>query len=510
MCHCRSSAGYSQSYFLKNPSQIRIQAKIGFNPELDTSSLTLYRVDENLGLIGDSICTLLDNGNPANGDSAAGDSIYSCIAHVQVDDPGVTRLAVRTKFGGSYVFCPSVRLGVVTPLTEQTIQDTLDAQTKVAQIWGQQVAKYGNTKKARTNTAKALKKVKGIKSVTLSKDTFVIYLQFEAGMKGSVVVYPQNFTGNAAQLTRPREIGKSERPPAIPGGTVKPTPNPAQKPPMSETLTTGTNNCRVGSCKAFIYSPFFDDFGNDDTGDMIDFILERDPTLKQKFGVTFLKSEECTVDALFGIGQGDYGTVVINSHGVVGSDNNIEIMTRDEVALEDLGDAEVLNLLDDSALIWTYTGFYTDPKKSGWFYSFKPNFISNWVPGRFKNGITLMASCYGGANGSMAMAFFGKGMLSYFGMTNWVYSDYLKNCSKVLFEDLVSQGMNTEEAYADVPDRTQDPNHSNSKAGFVMMAYPVPLIYNCAETGNGATAGIWATLNAVTHTEGNHEPKVYD
>ena len=469
-----------RAIFVKTPSQFRIEAKVNPNPKLDTSSLTLYAVDQNLGLMSDPICTLLDNGSSANGDSASGDNVYSCLANIRKDAPGVAWLAVRAKLGGTYVFSPSLKLGIVAPLTEQTIQETLDAQDQVTQIWKQKVKRNGNTKKTRTQTAMALKKVKGIKSAKLSKDSFVIYLEFAVGMRGSVMLYPENLPGSGTELPQAREKVQSEHPPTLSKGSIEPASPPSEEPLASGTLTTGTTTCRVGNCRAFIYSPFRNEFDYD-TGQKINDLLNNSP--KEKMDVTFLKNDECTVDALFlGMGKGSYGTVVINSHGIVGYDNQIEIMTKEKVTPQSLMNPVILYGMADGALTWTEHDNY---KKgiSGWFYSFRPKFISDWVRGGFKNGITLMASCKGAANGSMAEAFFGKGMKAYFGMTGYVWEDYLADCSDYLFYGLVNEEKNTEVAYADVPhlDGDPDPKHYDPDTQFVMMAYPVPLSYDCTK-----------------------------
>ena len=65
--------------FVNKAKDIQIQVLVPSNSALDKNNVKLFRVDESLDPIGGSVCTLLDNGNPANGDGAAGDNIYSAL-----------------------------------------------------------------------------------------------------------------------------------------------------------------------------------------------------------------------------------------------------------------------------------------------------------------------------------------------------------------------------------------------------------------------------------------------
>ena len=73
----------ARGLFVNQPRDITFSVPVVFSPDLNPNSIELFRVDGSFNILGTSLCNLLDNGNPSNGDQTAGDSTYSCIANVQ-------------------------------------------------------------------------------------------------------------------------------------------------------------------------------------------------------------------------------------------------------------------------------------------------------------------------------------------------------------------------------------------------------------------------------------------
>jgi hypothetical protein len=172
----------------------------------------------------------------------------------------------------------------------------------------------------------------------------------------------------------------------------------------------------------------------------------------------------------------------------VDQDNNIEIVTRQEelkwdylfdpMVILGAGDGSVTTALIDAPLA------EPDPIENTWFYAFKPKFVTEHMRRGTKNGIVVMAACYGLANDSMAKAFAGRGFKTYFGVTDFAWDAYSRKCSNELFEALLNEGQNTGEAYYSVHDRDGDPEPPpDSKAQFKRWGSDI-LAYGCGKKGD--------------------------
>ena len=154
--------------FVNQAKDIRIQALVPSNPDLNQNSMELFHLDASFNILGGPLCTLLDNGNLSNGDQTAGDRIFSCLANLQEGVAGKMVLMVGAELGGKMTYSPSFILDVVTPYTEQEAQQTVASHQQAGQTWGDNLTKYGDTKKARDETVKAVKKMDGVKNAGIS------------------------------------------------------------------------------------------------------------------------------------------------------------------------------------------------------------------------------------------------------------------------------------------------------------------------------------------------------
>ena len=239
--------------FTNTPSDIHIQVKVESDPDLDRNEIKLFRVDQNVNNLGDVVCSLIDDGNPANGDEIEGDGIYSCISQLNEGSTGIIRLAVRAKLAESFVWSPSITLDVVLPLTDEELQASLATNQEADALYEQCLAQYGDTDKARSEAIKAIKNLSGIKTVGLSPDKLTITMEFQSGVRGNLI--PGVPTATAAGVTTDKYFLKEVEPSSE---------EPARGRGMGDSCrslgATNSNQDRVQNCSVFIYSPFFDEF----------------------------------------------------------------------------------------------------------------------------------------------------------------------------------------------------------------------------------------------------------
>ena len=98
--------------------------------------------------------------------------------------------------GGKATYSPSFTLDVVTPYTEQEAQQTMTAQENSELTWQNNLIKYGDTKKARDETVKAVKKLE-IKDAGVTSDGVNIWIEFKSGIRGGMVLSQE---GSGAEL----------------------------------------------------------------------------------------------------------------------------------------------------------------------------------------------------------------------------------------------------------------------------------------------------------------------
>ena len=149
--------------FVNKATDVTVQVQVPSHPDLNQNSIGLFRVDSNLNILSGPLCGLSDNGSLINGDQTAEDRIFSCLANLQEGTAGKMFLVVGAELGGKMTYSPSFSLDVVVPYTEQQAQQTMTAQENAGQGW-QGNRKYGDTKKARTETVRPSRRWRGSKT----------------------------------------------------------------------------------------------------------------------------------------------------------------------------------------------------------------------------------------------------------------------------------------------------------------------------------------------------------
>ena len=67
----------------------------------------------------------------------------------------------------------------------------MTAQENAGQTWQDNLTKYGDTKKARDETVKAVKTMEGVKDAGVSSDEVSIWVEFTSGIRGGIVLSPE-------------------------------------------------------------------------------------------------------------------------------------------------------------------------------------------------------------------------------------------------------------------------------------------------------------------------------
>lgn len=450
--------------FSETPSSLGITLAVNPGANFDKTSLMVYRVDDNLNILNQvAVCSMHDDGDIDKGDAVKGDNVFSCKAEIVAESPGLIRLSTQIHIGDEYVFSPWATIHVVNPLGSEAIERLVRAQSDTQTIVQGAIAGYGRTKKAGQEIVKALVKIDGIRSARLTPKASGVSLVFEPGIEASIILKPLiNSENVVASMSSAQEN--------VDDGDNRQTLSPLLAPGD----TVGVKANKIPNCRVFIYAAFEEEL-DPDTGTSLKQLF--DQSTKLGFTVDYCRNEECNLAKLAETTQKAYGTIIINSHGLVGYDNNIQILTREPVTRATFRSPLIIYAMGSGGLVITEADFFKNPEKSGWFYSFKPNYVKQWL-GFFNNSVVLMASCYGAANRSMADAFFLKGAKTYYGMSDYVWTDYLEYLSRSLFINLIDDKLTTGKAFELIPNKNQDPNHRDTTAKFNRFG-DTNLVYSC-------------------------------
>ena len=424
--------------FVNKATVVTVQVQVPTNADLNENSIGLFRVDSNLNILSGPLCGFLDNGSLINGDQTAGDRIFSCFANLQEGTAGKMFFVVGAELGGKMTYSPSFSLDVVVPYTEQQAQQTMTAQENAGQAWQDNLTKYGDTKKARTETVKAVKTMEGIKDAGVSSDGASIWLEFTSGIKGGLLLSQEEETSAGPVVER---IEPSVRRTADIPLYVLPT-SCTQKSDTAE----GTSPAEaVGNCKVLIwdlYGEYEDDVDISafTSNPSMRFLI----TKEYRSFKDDLTDDGCQVDSLRDIWQN--GTVLIKTESRRGAVQPL-FKTNENVTLQ--------KLAQEKYMLEVLTGCLEarhDPYIGKTKFYFTPNFIST-LEGQFNKRSIVYVEATGSSE--LASAFLSKGVHTFFGYSGggiWYITN--KNRNK-LFTSMVKDGMDTGEAYAALPSRSE-------------------------------------------------------
>jgi hypothetical protein len=431
---------------LGKATNVKVQVQSTSNALLNVE---LYRADASLNPTGAPLCTLLDNGAPANGDSKAGDLVYSGIAPMRATSVGKPRFIVRAEVNGFPVLSPPFTLQVVKGLTKTQGLQTTNAQMKAAKIWQQKAGQFGDTLKARQEAVKAIQKVAGVKKVGLSKDQVTLWIEYRSGIYGAIMTQLElGDTGRAAMLN---DGGLDEVASLLDAADSDAVPCAAENAAMS------ASDQAVGNCKVLIYDmvgALGALYGLDPPGKTLAKIYRNAPGA-QDYQVTQLNKQSTT--GLAPLRRlSEYGTVIIISEGKLDGNGRPFFKTWQPYKLTDLADAEIgLDLITGCLCLWSWPDLPGAEK--GLYYAVRPEFFAT-QPKKLKDSLVLVAAGYS-AGDSMVKAFLNQGAKAFFGYSSRATFRFLGDSSEQLLEGLVTNGLNAGNAYARVKPKT-DPDDS--------------------------------------------------
>ncbi|HMB53757.1 MAG TPA: hypothetical protein VKU40_10590, partial [Thermoanaerobaculia bacterium] len=470
-------------------TRVRVQALVLPRPDLDPDSVVLLRTDA-----GDQqLCQLEDNGNLANGDDVAGDSVFSCF--VTLFEPEELTLGLRAEAAvdGGSISSAVFAVNVVEPLTFAEAAAILDVQHAALDIWADQLAVLGDTLEAREAAVDEIALLPGVAAAGVGADGLTISIHHETGVIGSLGLNPADTRGGTASENRAAQAAASL---AAAAPSVPPTELSPSLAQVVEAAAAEEGPPKVGNKRVLIWDAYDSEFAPDDEGPAIRDLYEDSEC--PKFDVTYLVNEQCTLDSVKTFAN--YGTIVMITHGQVGDDSRVSFYTRTPATQGNL----VNNGIDiHLGRLEVVTRFQGDV------IAVRPGFIDLRVPGKFDNSLIYNGSCSSGANSSLAKSFLDKGVGIYYGYSDTVGSKFAAGAGEQLFEALVEDRKNAGEAYDEVNPKTE-PNRNATLFWFgdTDLEYGEGLENGSFELGRLAAWGksgdgrVVPTLSPVSPTDG--------
>jgi hypothetical protein len=389
--------------------------------ELDAGQPELFRVDELGRPVGSPLCTLRDDGNTAGGgDELALDGEYTCTFSVQENAAGTLRLMARSTALGNVVMSPIASLNVVEDLTDADLTLILNTEPAAAQVWAQKSALYGDTTQARLETAAVIRTWPGIADAGISPDGFSLFILYQSGVEGGLLLNPPGTRGRVVEPSVPR-IGALHETDAKSAG-----PSARRRKPRS--IGSAPAARTVGNQRVLIWSPFTTEFPVDGVvfGDL--FASSSCPRFADP-----TKIEDAAADVASVSRFTDFGTIIVSSHGFVTCDRQVAFLTGERVTQERLNAhrAQIRN-----KLVGTRSGYFT----------ILPHFIET-LRDEFRNANVFMGTCLSAANSGMANAFLSKGAASYIGFDQVVGSPFVVDSGRQFFREMLVEQQPADRAF---------------------------------------------------------------
>lgn len=477
--------------------QVRVQAQVTPSATLDPMSVRVVQVDAAFEPTGETLCTLLDNGNLANGDDIAADGVYSCFLSILQPVPGVFHLVAEALYDAVPVRSGFV-LTVVDPLSEAEAELVAETQGAADAIWQNKLAELGDTPEARAAAAAEIAELEGVAEAGVSEDGQTIWIHYDNGVLGGLMLNPEGTRGAAlsAPAMRAAAAGQASafaRPfstsaDVAPAGFERlPSFSSFGADLMAEPAVVESNNVLIWDAYNSQFAPF-------DEGPGLQMLFANSPC--PKFNVTYMKDAACDVDSVATFAA--YGTIILVTHGAVDGNGQVVFLTRET--------ASVLGILANTIdLLLGRVSIMGDV------FAIRPSFISS-LSGTFPKSIVYNGSCQSSANPTMANAFHGKGARSYYAFTRVVNSDFAQSVATQLFTNLVTGAMNTVASFTPVTPKV-DPKspfatftHSTTETveytgKLLNGGFEKGDLTGWSKTGDGRVV---TALGPITPTEGNY------
>jgi len=438
-----------KEFLVGSSTQVRIQAQVTPNPNLNTSSVQLRRVG------GPILCNLFDNGILANGDDVAGDSVYSCFVTFLENAPSTIGIFVTATVAGQPQSSGPSNLLAVNPLSQADAQLVVNVQQQADDAWHIALAQLGDTLAARQQVVNGLKMTPGVQDAGVSADGFTIWILYASGIHGGLMLNPAGTRGGHSHAPVPGTPPIASKLTASPPTFTAAAFGSGQQAQAVGDTPIGNNNVLVWDAYNSQFAPF-------DEGPGLQALFNA--SLCPKFNVTYLVDAQATVNSVKTFTN--YGTIILVTHGAVDGQGQVVFLTRETASLVN----QVLHGID---LILGRISVM------GNVFAIRPSFISS-LAGSFQEANIYNGSCQSSANNTMGDACIGKGAKTYHGFTRVVNSNFAQSVATQLLTPMVQKFDNTGTAFgAAVP--KVDPTAPN--ATFTQQGDP-KLVYD-GELKNG-------------------------
>ena len=450
--------------FLTNQStQVRVQAQVAPIPPPTPNTVLLFRLDGASAPAGTPLCTLEDNGNISNGDDIAGDSVYSCFVTFLETSPKQIHLVVSAEIAGQVVNSDPVYLNVTDTLTSEDAATIISAQSAAKAFWLNNKSAFGDTTRAREETVSQIRTLSGVSSAGISEDNVTIYIVYNSGVSGGLMLNPEGTRGGPSV-----PIGvRASRSMPIPAHTAKPPASFSypeedvldklftRKATSPSIIPFALDDVPVENTNVLVWDAYNSDFAPHDEGPQLEKLFSESNC--PSFNVTYLKDSAATVDSVRSFTE--YGTVILVTHGAVDGSGQVIFLTRETTTVGSIISHSIDLLLGRVTIM-------------GDVFAIRPSFISS-LSGSFESSIIYNGSCESSANATMANAFAAKGAKTYHGFTRVVNSDYAQNVANQLFENLVTSLQNTGDSFSSVAPKIDPkaPNATFTQAGDLKTIY---------------------------------------
>ena len=393
------------------------------NPNLIDNSVILIEVDQQGNML-EEYGEMFDDGDLAHGDDIQGDGVYSLMLAFIETVPVQKFLRVRVSTDeasgqvNSYSEIGSIQ--AVDQIPDEAVQEILAAQQEAYNEFETALVSVGIDEAV----LQTIEFLNGSSAVTEAGQTGSgdIWIEFGYGLSGMILATEDGDEGGSAS-----QGGKRATTATVP----------------VHKQTRGVNSQTMYQVKededivldkdVMLFAPNWVQFNSWGTEFLDNVNTIYTDSECPNFNVAYLKNEQADLAALRTLGE--YGTIVIHTHGGLDKDDNVIFLTGDEV-----------DISFDEIFEWIMGRVMPIPHQGKDIWAVKPSFITAYNQS-YPNTIVYNGSCESYRNNTMANAFITKGANAYFGFSQTVRSWFDRDMANQLFPKLVTESKSITEAF---------------------------------------------------------------
>jgi hypothetical protein len=437
--------------FINESYPVTFQVAIENNPNLLASSVRIAEVDVNNNIIS-TVVSLADDGNVNNGDQVASDGVFCGVNTFSESAERTIRLRVIVETTNSDVQTTAMSevfsVQVIKHLTDSEISDIVSMPDQIQKKYDELSATM-TAEESQTKTMEWLKQQPGIADEMITPSG--ISYEFTSGVWGVLLLYT--------------DYVKEEDVASIPSSMLGAFTGLYDKSTVSGQSSTSNSNLKglplsyaaaaetptmVGNNWVLIVCPFANQGGSHQ--------LSSAPAdrVSQKFkdtgfNVNQLKDTEVTVEKLKTLG--DYGTIIINTHGAIVNSDSFHSSHPNLDAIEGYfrKGSHLALMTGETQTEGTIKIYEADLKLRRMvlidnLFGVTPDFIKTYNMS-FPNSIVYNGACFSDHNTSWSNAFLGNGANVYFGYTLLTNVKYGSDTFQSVFDSLINGHKTVHEAW---------------------------------------------------------------